>query len=209
MFAKSWKHILVCESNMIDPQPGYMGNYPGCHMYDNHLKALNFALSDGWELSKNTPLDIHRFLTRGIPYFEERNSSGQYRLVDVWIGHELCPNSLLIPSLMESWYQFATDIMKEVENSSINPLDAALYIHHFFQVVHPFIDGNGRTGRLLMQKILNDLGEDPVIISFDARSEYYESIQYFRDSYWADNSLDYDKILSDLKMGNLLNDFQL
>jgi Fic family protein len=110
---------------------------------------------------------------------------------------------------MERWYQFATDIMKEVESSSINPLDAALYIHHFFQVVHPFIDGNGRTGRLLMQKILNDLGEDPVIISFDARSEYYESIQYFRDSYWSDNSLDYDKILSDLKMGNLLNDFQL
>jgi hypothetical protein len=53
------------------------------------------------------------------------------------------------------------------------------------------------------------LGEDPVIISFDARAEYYESIQYFRDSYWSDNSLDYDKILSDLKMGNLLNDFQL
>jgi Fic family protein len=186
-----------------------MGNYPGCHMYDNHIKALNFALSDGWELSESTPLDIHRFLTRGIPYFEERNSSGQYRNVDVWIGHELCPNSLLIPSLMERWYKFAKDIMKEVENGSINPLDAALYIHHFFQVVHPFIDGNGRTGRLLIQKILNDLGEDPIIISFDNRAEYYDSIQYFRDSYWINNSLDYDKILTDLKMGNLLNDFQL
>jgi hypothetical protein len=53
------------------------------------------------------------------------------------------------------------------------------------------------------------LGQDPVIISFDDRSEYYDSIQYFRDSYWANNSLDYDRILSDLKMGNLLNDFQL
>lgn len=99
--------------------------------------------------------------------------------------------------------------MREVENGLVNPLDAALYIHHFFQVVHPFIDGNGRTGRLLMQKILNDLGQDPIIISFENRSEYYDSIQYFRDSYWMNNTLDYDKILSDLKMGNLLNDFQL
>jgi Fic family protein len=99
--------------------------------------------------------------------------------------------------------------MKEVETGSINPLDAALYIHHFFQVVHPFIDGNGRTGRLLIQKILNDMGEDPVIIGYEDRAEYYDSIQYFRDSNWANNSLDYDRILTDLKMGNLLNDFQL
>ena len=55
-----WKNIYVAESNRIDPQPGYSGLYPGCKIYDNHLSALNFVLSDGWELNENTPLDIHR-----------------------------------------------------------------------------------------------------------------------------------------------------
>ena len=72
----SWKHIFVYESGMIDPQPGYSNSGPGCQMYDNHRKALDFVLSSGWELSPHTPLDIHRILTKDIPFFER--DSGKY-----------------------------------------------------------------------------------------------------------------------------------
>ena len=87
----SWKHTYVVESNYIDPQPGYNGSKPGCTMYDNHMNALNFVLSDGWELNENTPLDIHRFLTKDIPFFEDHGNSGVYRKVDCTIGFEYCP----------------------------------------------------------------------------------------------------------------------
>ena len=209
MFANSWKHVFVCESNKIDPQPGYMGDNPACHLYNNHLQALNFVVSEGWELNKHTPLDVHRFLTKGLPFFEDGGNSGKYRTVDVWIGHELCPNPLMLENLMSAWYEFSKKIMRDAENGVVKNLDAALSIHHYFETIHPFIDGNGRTGRLLLQKILVDLGEDPVIIYFEDRSEYYDAIQYFRDNYWDGNTVDYDKLIRDLKMGNLFSDFQL
>jgi hypothetical protein len=56
---------------------------------------------------------------------------------------------------------------------------------------------------------LTDLGQDPAIIFFDDRSEYYDAIQNFRDTYWDGKTVDYDKLLVDLKMGHMFSDFQL
>jgi Fic family protein len=175
----SWKHIFVYESGMIDPQPGYSNSGQGCQMYDNHRKALDFVLSSGWELSPHTPLDIHRILTKDIPFFER--DSGKYRTVDVWIGHDICPTPVVLDNLMKIWYAKSKELINKAYENKIDPLVAAWASHHMFEVVHPFIDGNGRTGRLILNKVLNDLGQDPLIIRFDDRSNYYESIQEFRD----------------------------
>lgn len=188
--ARSWKELFVHESNWIDPQPGYNGSVPGCPMFENHMNALNFAVSGGWELTSSTPLDIHRFLTREIPFFEDKGDSGKYRTVDVWIGHDLCPNYLLIPSLMEQWYKITKNMMDSFFNKCGTQGDArniAWISHHMFEVVHPFIDGNGRTGRLILAKVLHDLGHEPLIVKFDDRFEYYKAIQNFRDNYWSGN----------------------
>jgi Fic family protein len=148
-------------------------------MYDNHRKALDFVLSDGWELSAHTPLDIHRTLTRDIPFFDR--DSGKYRTVDVWIGHDICPAPVILDNLMNIWYIKTKELMDKVYDNKLDPLIAAWASHHMFEVVHPFIDGNGRTGRLILNKVLNDLGQDPLIVRFDDRDSYYESIQEFRD----------------------------
>ncbi len=195
---RSWKELFVCESNFIDPQPGYVGNSPGCLMYENHMNALNFVLSDGWELNKNTPLDIHRFLTRGIPLFEDNNASGKYRTIDVWIGHELCPNHMVIQNLMNEWF----DTTKKMMNSFIDRCGdesearkIAWISHHMFETIHPFIDGNGRTGRLLLAKVLHQLGFDPIIVTFDQRFEYYDAIQNFRDQHWTGKQFHLNEII--------------
>ena len=180
----NWKNIFVTESNRIDPQPGYSGLFPGCKMYDNHLSALNFVLSEGWELNQNTPLDIHRILTRNIPFFEDSGNSGSYRRVDCYIGIETCPYPYQIQNLMKQWYEKTKELMNLVYDDNLNAKDCAFISHHIFEVIHPFIDGNGRTGRLLINKVLHDLGEEPIIVMFDDRNEYYNSIQNFRNKYW-------------------------
>ena len=50
--SKSWKHIFVYESGLIDPQPRYPSYAPGQIMYDNHMFALNFVLSDYFSLTE-------------------------------------------------------------------------------------------------------------------------------------------------------------
>lgn len=190
----NWKHIFVKESADIDPQPGYPSYKPGQVIFDNHLTALNFALSDGWELNLNTPLDLHRMLTRDIDFFENKNQSGKYREVDVWIGHEICPSSILIPDLMYRWLKFTNNLVHLNYEKKVCGILAASLSHHMFQVIHPFIDGNGRTGRLLFNKILKDCNEDPRIFFFDEREHYYLEIQSFREFYWNGYTFDMDAI---------------
>lgn len=182
-FSHNWKHVFVLQSNQIDPQPGYIGNKPGCQMYDNHRNALDFVLSDGWELSQHTPLDIHRLLTKDIPFFDK--DSGKYRTVNVWIGHEECPSPYLIPGLMDVWFDVTKKLM---DDNSRNPVDVAWISHHLFETIHPFIDGNGRTGRLIFNKVLHDLGEDGRIIFYMDRHDYYNEIEEFRKYYWTGKS---------------------
>lgn len=183
--SKSWKHIFVYESNAIDPQPGHPGYKPGQLMFDNHLSALDFAVSDGWELTVSTPLDLHRILTKHLPFFEDSGNSGLYRKCDVWIGHELCPSALLIPNLMDQWFNHTRNMIDKFDGKYEEARNIAWMSHHMFQVIHPFIDGNGRTGRLLQAKVMHDLGFDPEIVFFDDREFYYNSIQFFRNEFWS------------------------
>ena len=179
--AYTFNERFVIESNMIDPQPGFNGNTPGDLMYDNHLAALELVLSNDWNFELTSPLDIHRVLTRGVPLFEDYGMSGKYRDVDCWIGNAICPKPFLIPSLMMHWYEKTMFLIDEAQKS---PVEIAWISHHMFEVVHPFIDGNGRTGRLIFNKILTQLGEEPKIIFYEDRFQYYEAISDFRAEFF-------------------------
>lgn len=181
----TFEHLFVVESNKIDPQPGFDGTDPNDLMYQNQMDALEFVLSKDWNIGPYTALDIHRVLTRGIPFFENGHNSGCYRNCDVYIGGEACPASYLLPALMtDSWFYYTEKLMNE---SKLSPLEIALISHNMFEVIHPFIDGNGRTGRLIFNKVLTQMGERPRIIFFNDRFQYYESIQEFRENHFYNN----------------------
>lgn len=181
----TFEHLFVVESNKIDPQPGFDGTNPSDLMYQNQMEALEFVLSKDWNIGPHTALDIHRVLTRSIPFFENGNNSGSYRNCDVYIAGEACPSSYLLPELMaNSWFYYTEKLMNE---SKLSPLEIALISHNIFEVIHPFIDGNGRTGRLIFNKVLTQMGEKPRIIFFNDRFQYYEAIQEFRENHFYGN----------------------
>ena len=72
---------------------------------------------------------------------------------------------------MISWYK---------ENKrKFRPLVLAAILHDQFEYIHPFQDGNGRAGRLLLNFILLRNGYPPINISLDDRAEYYRTLQEY------------------------------
>ena len=96
---------------------------------------------------------------------------GKYRTLQVYIrGVEWAPASPeQVPRDMRTlltWYA--------KNRSKVHPVVAALYFHVGFEIIHPFVDGNGRVGRLLMNFILHKNGFPMVNIPNLQRNRYYE-----------------------------------
>ena len=73
---------------------------------------------------------------------------------------------------METWVQ-------ELNATHLHPLVASALFHIRFEAIHPFIDGNGRTGRLLANFILMRAGYLPVSIKYENRADYYDAFASF------------------------------
>lgn len=99
--------------------------------------------------------ELHKRLMQGVRGQDKH--PGEFRKGDVWIGVKgttkekaryLPPDAAQVPRLMKQLYSF-------IENKSeTHPLIACGIIHHRFEAIHPFEDGNGRTGRLLISLYL-------------------------------------------------------
>ena len=62
-------------------------------------------------------------------------------------------------------------------NEKINPVEISAIAHYRFEKIHPFGDGNGRIGRLIMNKILWDNGYPMLITEYKKRKSYYKALQ--------------------------------
>ena len=83
---------------------------------------------------------------------------------------ETTPPELVIPQLSELIEYYKNNKKKE------HPLKLALYFHLKYEEIHPFLDGNGRTGRMIMNKILMSNGYFPIIIYSSNSTAYFNSI---------------------------------
>ena len=103
---------------------------------------------------------------------------GVYRRIPVGIlgaFHEP-PEPILVPELVER-------SIKENNLTKLHPIETAALFHLKFEGIHPFIDGNGRTGRLILNLFLMQHGYLPVNVKFTDRNRYYEAFDsYYRDS---------------------------
>lgn len=195
---------FIRESNLIDAQPNYdgteiiPGNKPGDLMFDNQNKAYELALDKIKEklLDADDVRDIHRELTRNVDYFEIPGMSGFWRRHNVKCNTSdgttvFFPDSWKLHWLMHDiWTPFYADCVTKAESAQeIEKENLAYQVHDLFECIHPFTDGNGRTGRILLNAFRVQIGLKPIIILYNDRYKYYSKIQAFRQK-------QYDTIVS-------------
>lgn len=147
-----------------------------------HLEAINHAQAVDFikdiarkkiEISERTIKEIHALVLHGI----NRENAGRYRTVPVMItgSTHMPPQPYLIEKQMEDF------ILKfeKMEKDSIHPVVIAAYLHDELVRIHPFIDGNGRTCRLLMNLYLLQYGYTLVTLKGDneRKLQYYKALE--------------------------------
>lgn len=138
----------------------------------NHAKAFDFIrkLVDKkiGDITERTILDIHSIILEKIDY----TNAGRYRNVSVRIAgaRVTLPNVMKVPDLMKEFINW-------LHREKYEAIKLAADAHFKFVSIHPFIDGNGRTARLLMNLILMQKGFPPAIIRKEDRNAYIRGIE--------------------------------
>jgi len=142
----------------------------------NYIEAVNHAkafekIIELKAIGEKEILEIHKTILGGI----DNSNAGFYRNCRVRISgsRTILPNPLKVPALMEEFYVWLAQNLKN------QPL-SAIQAHLKFVSIHPFTDGNGRTARLLMNAILLQHGYTPIIIRPSDRKKYISSIEKYQ-----------------------------
>lgn len=154
----------------------------------NYVKAMNTAM----ELLGRLPLscrllrNVHKILMQGVR--GEHKQPGEFRTSQNWIGGNNINDAIFVPPI---WTEVA-DLMSDIEkfiHEPVAPLPDLIkiaIIHYQFETIHPFNDGNGRVGRLLVTLYLVSVGllKRPVLYLSDFlennRNTYYSKIMRVR-----------------------------
>lgn len=142
-------------------------------------KAIHYIRTTKEDVSKRLLLDLHRLCFQGSKEF-----AGRFRDVEVVIGNqwgEVIHRGVPVAELHEyldeliSWYK--------KNRKRFKPLVMAALMHDQFEHIHPFRDGNGRVGRLLLNFVLLKSGYPPINIFLEDRAEYYQALQRYSNDH--------------------------
>ena len=155
----------------------------------NYIKATEFALNRlrSLPLCNRLIKETHAVLMEGVRGQEK--SPGEFRYSQNWIGGQgsTIRNARYIPPNPEDMQTAMSDLEKYMNGEdSLDPLIQAALIHYQFETTHPFLDGNGRVGRLLIPLFLMEKGilsRPALYISYFLkmnRIEYYDRMTQVR-----------------------------
>ena len=166
---------LVLEGVTIDKKP-----------LKDHLEAVGHRdaflyvqdlVKNNVPFSESIIKQIHTLVLMDRP--EDR---GVYRRIPVRImgAYHVPSDPVLVPEQMENL------VAEFAGNKKMHPIERAALFHLKFEGIHPFVDGNGRTGRLILNLMLMQAGYPPVNVKYSDRKRYYEVF----DSFYRDNKTD-------------------
>ena len=163
-----------------------------------HLEAINHEhailylddlVKDKNPINEWNIKSIHQLILKGI----DNDNAGQYRKENVTIkgAVHVPPDYLQLPELMEKL------IINYNTWNKYHPIIKASLLHGELVKIHPFVDGNGRTSRLLMNLDLMNSGYLPVIIKKESRLKYYEALD---KAHTTGNYTDFVKLVTELEI---------
>ncbi len=178
----------------------------------NYVAALHYGLSrlgDQFPLSNRLIREIHAVLLSG-----ERNRSmtpGEFRRSQNWIGGSRPGNAVFVPPPHQAVPGCMSALERFLYSEELPVLLRAALSHVQFETIHPFLDGNGRVGRLLITLLLCDAGvlRQPLLyLSLflkQNRSTYYDLLSRVRSTgdweAWLDFFLEGVKLTADGAVG--------
>lgn len=138
-------------------------NHKEAILYIEDLVRASEPLSE-WQIK-----NIHRLLLKNI----QDEFAGVYRMENVIISGtpHTPPDYIQVPAAMHEWLEWVV-----ARSADLHPIAKAALIHNEFVKIHPFVDGNGRTARLLLNLELMKAGYPPIVIEKEQRLAYYESL---------------------------------
>jgi Fic family protein len=161
---------LVLEGVTIDKKP-----------LKDHLEAVGHRdaflyvqrlVTDKVAISEKVIKDVHSLVLMDRP-----EDKGMYRSIPVQVmgAFKEPPQPYLVPVQMEQ-------LIHGLANDKRHPIERAALFHLDFEGIHPFIDGNGRTGRLVLNLMLMQNGYPPINVKFADRKRYYDCFDsYYRE----------------------------
>lgn len=151
-----------------------------------NVRAMEAALRLSGNISEHNILDMHAALLSAQPGWEQ--FAGQYRDKLVWVGTDgisprgashVGPQPELVKDAMD-------DLLRFIQRDDLPVLAQCAIAHAQFETIHPFVDGNGRTGRALIHAILRNKGLTQHIVPpvsaglLRHTSQYFDTLTAFR-----------------------------
>lgn len=155
----------------------------------NYIQAMNKAISllDDLPFSSRLIRETHKILLQGVR--GEHKQPGNFRTSQNWIGGASINDATFIPPVHSSLPELISD-MEKFANDDLNKFPELLKIallHYQFETIHPFLDGNGRVGRLMITLYLvsKNILKKPILYLSDFlernRGLYYDNLMLVRE----------------------------
>ena len=168
---------------------------PGVPLHDvqevsNYVAAMNFGLErirDGFPMSLRLIREMHEVLMHDVRGGSK--APGEFRRSQNWIGGNRPGNARYVPPPPDKVPDCLSELEKFIhEQDKLPVLIRVALVHHQFETIHPFLDGNGRLGRLLITLMLCGSGVMSAPILYlslyfkENRQEYYHQLQQVRET---------------------------
>ena len=119
----------------------------------NYVKATNYGverIKSGFPVCTRLLRELHKILMQGVR--GEHKTPGEFRTSQNWIGGSRPSNAVYVPPPHTEIAELLTDFEKFINNEEVDTPDLIkiAILHYQFESIHPFLDGNGRIGRLLI-----------------------------------------------------------